>query len=152
MQNISQRTNPTPPEASASANVIPVSRPDGATREFARKDAGPLRREPETTTQVVADINSFVERVAGVSLSELQNVILELQHLHDFLHNEGERIQRELSTYLQLTQTAIGSTRTIATNIVDWKEVADSTAHALEKRRVEPERTNAKGMADADAP
>jgi hypothetical protein len=150
MQNISQRTSPTPPEASASANVIPVSRPDGAP--LARKDAGHSRREPETTTQVVADINSFVERVAGVSLSELQNVILELQHLHDFLHNEGERIQRELSTYLQLTQTAIGSTRTIANNIVDWKEVADSTAHALEKRRVEPERAKAKGAADADVP
>jgi hypothetical protein len=150
MQNISQRTNPTLPEASANANVIPVPRPDGAT--LARKDGGHLRREPETTTQVVADINSFVERVAGVSLSELQNVILELQHLHDFLHNEGERIQRELSTYLQLTQTAIGSTRTIANNIVDWKEVADSTAHALEKRRVEPARVNAKGVADADVP
>jgi hypothetical protein len=150
MQNISQRTNPTLPEASANANVIPVPRPDGAT--LARKDGGHLRREPETTTQVVADINSFVERVAGVSLSELQNVILELQHLHDFLHNEGERIQRELSTYLQLTQTAIGSTRTIANNIVDWKEVADSTAHALEKRRVEPARANAKGVADADVP
>jgi hypothetical protein len=152
MQNISQRTNPTLPEASANANVIPVPRPDGATREFVRKDAAPLRRDPETTTQVVADINSFVERVAGVSLSELQNVILELQHLHDFLHNEGERIQRELSTYLQLTQTAIGSTRTIANNIVDWKEVADSTAQALEKRRAEPERANAKGVAEADAP
>jgi hypothetical protein len=52
--------------------------------------------------------------------------------LHDFLHNEGERIQREISDYLQLSQTAMGSTKMITDNIVLWKETA--TARTREKR------------------
>ena len=51
-------------------------------------------------------------------------MITDLQQLHDFLRNEGERIQREISNYLQLNQTAMGSTKMIADNIVLWKETA----------------------------
>jgi hypothetical protein len=146
MQNVSQRANPAPPEASENANA--VARVDRAIRELA--DVGHLRREPESTPEVVTDV-SFVRRVAGASLTELQNVIWDLQHLHDFLHSEGERIQREISTFGRLSQTAMGSTRIIADNIVKWKEAADSSAHELEKRRAETERANAKGPVAADA-
>lgn len=150
MQNISQRTNPVPPAASENANAKPSVQVDGAIREFGRQDVEHLGREPENTTEVVTDINSLVQQFAGASLAELQNVILDLQHLHDFLHGEGERIQREVSTYMQLSQTAMGSTRIIAKNIVHWREVAEGTAHALEKRRAESERTNAKGPVATD--
>jgi hypothetical protein len=143
MQNVSQRANLAPPEGSENANAKPVPRVDGAIREVVRQDGG-LRREPESTTQVGTDINSLVQRVAGVSLGELQNVISDLQHLHDCLHGEGERIQREISTYVQLSQTAMGSTRFIADNIVHWKQAADSTAHPLEKRSAETVRASAK--------
>jgi hypothetical protein len=145
MQNITQRANPVLPEASENATAKPVARVDGATREFGRQDIGPMRREPESTTEVVTDTNLLVQKVAGASLAELQNVISELQHLHDFLRSEGERIQREVSTYVQLSQTAMGSTRTIADNIVHWKETAVGTAHALERRGAETERTTPKG-------
>ena len=69
-------------------------------------------------------------------------MISELQHLHDFLRSEGERIKQEIFTYGRLNQTAMGATRVIADNIVQWKEAA-STAHALEKRREETDRANA---------
>jgi hypothetical protein len=145
MQNVSQRANLAPAEGSENANAKPVPRVDGAIRDVVRQDGGHLRREPEGTTQVGTDINSLVQRVAGVSLGELQNVISDLQHLHDCLHGEGERIQREISTYVQLSQTATASTRFIADNILHWKQAADSTGHALEKRRAETARANAKG-------
>jgi hypothetical protein len=92
MQKIYPRTNPAPIENS------------NANREFARQDAVHLRREPENATQgvsrhepegktqILRDVNPLIQRVAAVSLSPLQNVMSELQKLHDFLHNEGERI------------------------------------------------------------
>src|ERR1700687_5963882 len=137
MQHVSQRGNLAPPEGSGNGNANPVPRVDGAIRDVVRQDGGHLRREPESTTQVGTDINLIVQRVAGVALGELRNVISDLQQLHDCLHGEGERVQREISNYVQLSQTAMGSTRFIADNIVHWKEAADSTAHALEKRRAE---------------
>jgi hypothetical protein len=146
MQNISQRTNPVPPETSENASVKP-----GAIREVGRQDVRHLSREPESTTEAVTDINSIVQRFAGASLAELQNVILDLQHLHDFLHSEGERIQREVSTYVQLSKTAMGSTTIIANNIAHWKEVAEGTEHTLEKRRAETERMSAKRPLAADS-
>ena len=126
MQKMYPRTNIAPFQVSEDSNAKPVPQIEDALREFALQNAAHIRHEPENTSQVV-------ERVAGVSLSQLQNVISDLQQLHDFLHNEGERIQREISDYLQLSQTAMGSTKMIADNIVQWKKAAHSTARAPER-------------------
>jgi hypothetical protein len=141
MQKVYPRTNPAPFEASDNSTAKPVTRVEDALREFSRQDAS-QGLEPENTSQVVPDVNSLIQRVAGVSLSPLENVISDLQQLHDFLHNEGERIQREISDYLQLSQTAMGSTKMIADNIVLWKETAHSTAHTREKRSAATERAD----------
>jgi hypothetical protein len=133
MQKIYPRTNPVPFEASQNSNAKPVTRVEDALREFSRQDAA-QGLEPENTTQVVPDVNLLVQRVAGVSLSPLQNVISDLQQLHDFLHNEGERIRRDISDYLKLSETAMGSTKVIADNIVLWKETAHSTTRTRETR------------------
>jgi hypothetical protein len=63
----------------------------------------------------------------------LDDAIVDLRQLRDFLHSEGERIQSEISGYLQLNHTAIGSTKSIVDNIVQWKKAAHSTAHASEQ-------------------
>jgi hypothetical protein len=130
MQKIYPRTTPASFEVPENSNAKPVTQAKDALREFARQDAA-QGLEPGNATQVVQDVNSLIQRVAGVSLSSLQNVISDLQQLHDFLHNEGERIQREISDYLQLSQTAMGSTKMITDNIVLWKETA--TARTREK-------------------
>jgi hypothetical protein len=163
VQKIYPRTNPAPLEASENANVKPLDgeglreflrqdaamrrAPEGSTQGVLRRDPegttqDVLRREPESTTQVVADVNSLVQRVAGVSLTQLQNVIFDLQDLNDFLHSEGERIQGEISNYLQLSQTAMGTSKIVADNIAHWKEKGAGTARTLEKRHAEIERAN----------
>jgi hypothetical protein len=134
MQKIYPRTNLAPLEASEKVDAKPFPQIDEALREFARQDAPhrdpesepqvELRREPENPTQSVADVNLLVQRVAGVSLGQLDDAIVELGQLRDFLHSEGERIQREISGYLQLNQIAIGSTKGIVDQIVHWKEAA----------------------------
>ena len=144
MQKIYPRTNMAPFEASENSNAIPVPQIEEALREFVRQDAaafapagkrnpGRIAREPESSTQVVTDVNSLVQRVAGVSLDQLDDAIVDLRQLRDFLHSEGERIQREISGYLQLNHIAIGSTKSIVDNIVQWKKAAHSTARAPER-------------------
>ena len=138
MQKIYPRTNPAPFEASMNSTAKSVTRVEDALRDFAHQGA----LKPDNTTQVVPDANSLIQRVADVSLSPLQNVISDLQQLHDFLHNERERIEREISDYLQLSQTAMGSTKLIADNIVFWKETAHSAAHTPQRRSAATERAD----------
>jgi hypothetical protein len=133
MQKIYPRTNPVPFGTSENSNVIPAPQIEEALRESVRQNAGHIRHEPENTSQIVTDVNSFVQRVAGVSLDQLDDVIVDLRQLRDFLHSEGERIQSEIFGYLQLNHIAIGSTKSIVDNIVQWKKVAHSTARAPER-------------------
>jgi hypothetical protein len=103
----------------------PADQVEAAIREFVRQD---MTQVPSSdgAAEVATNINSLVQRVAGASLREMQNVIWELESLRDFLQSEGERVQREISSYAQLTQAAMGSTRTIADNMVPWKKVGES--------------------------
>jgi hypothetical protein len=113
--------------------VIPAQQIEEALRESVLQNAAQIRHEPENTSQVVTDVNSFVQRVAGVSLDQLDDAIVDLRQLRDFLHSEGERIQREISGYLQLNHLAIDSTKSIVDNIVQWKKAAHSTSRASER-------------------
>ena len=133
MQKTYPRTNPAPFGASENSNVIPAPQIEEALRESVRQNAAHIRHEPENTSQVVTDVNSLVQRVADVSLDQLDDVIVDLRNLRDFLHSEGERIQREISGYLQLNHIAIGSTKSIVDNIVQWKKAAHGTARAPER-------------------
>jgi hypothetical protein len=158
MQKIYPRTNPMPFEAPENSNARPIPQIDDAIREFARLDVssrhvaesaapGNLSPEPESSARVVADINSLVQRVADVSLDRLDDVIVDLRQLGDFLRSEGERIEREISGYLRLHEIAIGSTKRIVDNVAQWKEVAHSTARTLERRSAAMERGDFLGSA-----
>jgi hypothetical protein len=140
MQKVYPRTNPTPFGASENSNVIPAPEIEEALRESVRQNAASIRREPENAGQAVTDINSLIQRVAGVSLDLLDDAIVDLRQLRDFLHSEGERIQSEISGYLQLSQTAMGSTKIITDKFVLWKETAHGAGRNLEKRSAAPER------------
>ena len=123
MQNISQRASDTfPDKASENTNVKPVAEIEGAIRDFVRHDVGHSRRAPKDVVDITASVESLVQRT--VSLGELQNVIRELQRLHDFLADEGERLQEEISEYARLSKSTMSSTRLIADNMLHWKKAA----------------------------
>jgi hypothetical protein len=128
MQKMYPRTNIAPFAASENSNVMPPPQIEEALRESVRQNAALIRHDPETTGQVVTNVNSLVQRVAGVSLDQLDDAIADLRQLRDFLHSEGERIQGEISGFLQLNQVAIGSTKSIVDTIVQWKKATHSTA------------------------
>jgi len=123
----------------ADPNLAAVSEVEAGIRAFVRNDVAYLRRPPTLTPDAAAaaaalepsteatvnNVNSLIQRVAGTSLSEIENLIGELESLRDLLHAEGQRVQREISGYAQLSQAAMKSTRMIADNVTQWKRAAD---------------------------
>ncbi|WP_439371091.1 hypothetical protein ACRQ5Q_05560 [Bradyrhizobium sp. PMVTL-01] len=115
-------------------NLAAVSEVEAGIRDFVRNDIAYLRRPASGTDAppldasaeaTVTNVNSLIQRVAGTSLAEIENLISELESLRDLLHAEGQRVQREISGYAQLSQAAMKSTRMIADNVAQWKRAAD---------------------------
>src|ERR1700722_14142774 len=118
-------------------NLAAVSEVEEGIREFVRNDVAYLRRPapsmvssaepaPDSSAEAtVNNVNSLIQRVAGTSLAEIEKLIAELESLRDLLHAEGQRVQREISGYAQLSQAAMKSTRMIADNVTQWKRAAD---------------------------
>ena len=96
-------------------------------RDVVHRDVTQLRRAQEGSVEAVNNINSLVQRVAGSSLREIDHLIQELEALRDYLHSEGERVQREIAGYAQVSQAAMNSTKIIADSMTAWKKQVDST-------------------------
>jgi hypothetical protein len=115
-------------------DLAAVSEVEAGIREFVRNDIAYLRRPAVAAETVPLDanaeatvnnVNSLIQRVAGTSLAEIEKLISELESLRDLLHAEGQRVQREISGYAQLSQAAMKSTRMISDNVTQWKRAAD---------------------------
>ena len=124
--------------ADADTDLAAVSEVEAGIRDFVRNDIAYLRRPQvaspdtaphtpalDTSESTVNSVNSLIQRVAGTSLAEIEKLISELESLRDLLHAEGQRVQREISGYAQLSQAAMKSTRMIADNVTQWKRAAD---------------------------
>lgn len=124
-------------ETEANPSLAAVSEVEAGIREFVRNDVAYLRRPGQSSTiadmpendTTVKNVNSLIQRVAGASLSEIENLITELERLRDMLHNEGQRVQREIAGYAQLSHAAMKSTRIIAENMTQWKSANDLVKH-----------------------
>ena len=104
---------------------------EGEIREFVRRDSPSLRRSPEMDSELVANnISTLLQRVAGSSVQEIDRLITELQTLRDMLQEEGARVQREITEYAHLSQSAMQSTKIIAESLGKWKGGADWAAPA----------------------
>jgi hypothetical protein len=133
--NATIRSETVEPTEEVDSNLAAVSEVEAGIRDFVRNDIAYLRRpavtSPETAPldasaeATVNNVNSLIQRVAGTSLAEIEKLISELESLRDLLHAEGQRVQREISGYAQLSQAAMKSTRMIADNVTQWKRAAD---------------------------
>jgi hypothetical protein len=101
---------------------------EGEIREFIRRDVAHLRRPgSESSEQAVNNINSLLDRVSGSSVGEIDRLISDLRSVRDFLQTEGERVQREIASYAQLSQVAMTSVKIIAESMGQWKaQVGDA--------------------------
>lgn len=123
-------------ETELDPDLAAVSEVEAGIRDFVRNDIAYLHRPNATAAAATAEpaidadaavnsVTSLIQRVAGTSLSEIENLIGELESLRELLHAEGQRVQREIASYAQLSQAAMKSTRAIAENVTQWKRAAD---------------------------
>jgi hypothetical protein len=114
-------------------SLAAVTEVEAGIREFVRNDVAYLRRPGQTPLSelpendaTVKNVNSLIQRVAGTSLGEIENLITELESLRDLLHAEGQRVQREIAGYAHLSHAAMKSTRMISENLAQWKSAAEN--------------------------
>jgi hypothetical protein len=101
---------------------------DSQIREIVRNDNVPIRSDPaEANESAASNVSSLVERVAGVSLQEIDNLIVELQNLRDFLVSEGERIQREIAGYGRLSRAALRSAKITTSSLPSMTLTTDES-------------------------
>jgi hypothetical protein len=106
---------------------------DGEIRDLLRKEFATARmpvatrlppQPAESDEQGVGQTNSLIQRVAGASVLEIEKLVAELHGLRDFLRSESDRVQREITGYVQLGDAAMKSTKIIADSVSQWKEPA----------------------------
>ena len=95
-------------------------------RDSVHREAATPRRAPDSGNEAVANnLGAMLQRVAGSSQHEIDRLVHELQSLRDLLETEGERVQREIAEYVQLSKSSMQSTKIIAEGLAHWKSVAD---------------------------
>jgi hypothetical protein len=102
---------------------------EGEIREFIRRDVAHLRRPQtgEASGEAVNSIHSLLDRVSGSSVTEIDSLIADLRNVREFLKAEGDRVQREIASYAQLSQVAMTSVKIIAESMSQWKaQVSDA--------------------------
>src|SRR6202049_853856 len=77
-------------------------------------------------------IDSVIGRIVLHSAQEIERLIAELRSFQDFLETESQRVQREISAYLHLSQAAAKSSNIIMESMGHWR-------NGLDKPRQRPE-------------
>jgi hypothetical protein len=102
---------------------------EGEIRELVHRGIAPVRSESGSEVGV-SNLNSLIQRVSGTSVLEIEKLIAELQTLRDYLQNEGQRVQREITEYAHMSHAATKSTKIIAESLAQWKQTAESARAA----------------------
>lgn len=101
---------------------------EGQIREFIRRDVTARRRtRDDANDPAVESVNLLIERVSGQTVTEIERVVGELNNMRDMLRREGERVQRELTGYAGLSQSAMMSMKIIGESLAQWKPGALTT-------------------------
>ena len=135
-------TNPDrPTDEQKDADQNAIAQVEGEIRAFVRKDVvrskelAPWRRQAaaQAAAQIqqaqaeqprelpMDNVNSLIGRVAGQSVEQIDKLISDLEGVRSLLRGEGERLQRELAGYADMSQTAMTSIRVIGEGVAQWK-------------------------------
>ena len=114
---------PAETDQAAAAATAAVEQVEGEIRAFVRRDMSVFRRRQAESggDAAVDNVSSVIERVSRASIGEIERVMAELANVRDMLRGEGERVQREISGYASLSQTAMTSMKIIGDSLVQWK-------------------------------
>ena len=76
--------------------------------------------EVSTQTETDTEIAPLIQQVAATSIAEIDQLMAELQEAKSYLQSEGERIEREMVRYTNLTQMASFTAKIIFDAISQW--------------------------------
>lgn len=120
--------NPVKTGKSADDPLATVANVEGEIREFSRRESLPRKTKFDFDDSAISNSTSgnhnvgfLIEQVAGSSIKEIDSLIAELQIVRDFLQSEGERVQREIAGYAQVSQAAMSSVKSITDTMGQWK-------------------------------
>ena len=116
--------------SSGTSEIQGQERSDSTDQEPPRRLVPTFRRQEPIAPpdNVVSRASAVMERVATASISEVEALIKELEHLRDFLRQESNRIQRDIEGYARLSEEATKSTKIIAESVAQWKDALENIA------------------------
>jgi valyl-tRNA synthetase len=102
---------------------------EGEIRELIRsRDVTFLRSPSAKGVGDVSNLNSLIQRVAGNSTVEIENLIDQLRDMREYLQTEGARVSHEISSYAQASQSARSQVESISDQLAQWRASMQSTA------------------------
>jgi hypothetical protein len=100
---------------------------EGELQDVVRKNVTQWRRPSDAGAD---GVNAIIQRVAGASLDEIDQVITQLESMRETLRREGERVQREITNYAELSQSVMSSVKIIGESLDRWERPADPLPEA----------------------
>ncbi len=73
-----------------------------------------------TQTETSTEITLLIQQIGDTSIAEIDRLMAELQEAKSYLQSEGERIEREMVRYTNLTQMASFTTEMISDAVSQW--------------------------------
>jgi hypothetical protein len=73
-----------------------------------------------TQTETDTEIAPLIQQIGDTSIAEIDRLMAELQEAKSYLQSEGERIEREMVRYTNLTQMASFTAKIIFDTISQW--------------------------------
>jgi len=73
-----------------------------------------------TQTETGTEIAPLIQQIGDTSIAEIDRLMAELQEAKSYLQSEGERIEREMVRYTNLTQMASFTAKIIFDAISQW--------------------------------
>jgi hypothetical protein len=105
---------------------------EGEIRDLIRsRDVTFLRTPTAKGVGDVSNLNSLINRVAGTSNLEIDNLIDQLKDMREFLNSESARISQEIAGYTQASQSARSQVEAISDQLAQWRAGMQSTAAAV---------------------
>ena len=74
------------------------------------------------------ELASLIRSVGMTSITDIDNLVSELQEVRNYLQSEGERVRAETARYIDLTGAASASVKIIFDTLRAWR-TADHSAH-----------------------
>lgn len=104
---------------------------EGEIRELIRNRDVTFLRAPGKTAGDFSNLASLIQRVAGGSTGEIDQLIEQLQDMRDYLRDEAERVQLEISNYAKASQAARQHVEMLSERLSGWRSGYDSPSVAV---------------------